>query len=312
MAPSIRARWVTVRARWTTVQAKWRTARAPGPTLQIARILAQMGAALAPEADRSVSEASRDLRDLQVARTGLVTERTRSRNRSKTQGNRVLTLQTRTRLALALAADHGAGRYRSRNASPRTHRRKREMLRRVPGPWPRRRCRDPDLARRGCSGRSDLTACPRPPPPSGRPSSELGTMGRKQVGSLAGLAPHPRQSGQWKGKSFISGGRKPLRDALYMPALVAMRHNPDLKAKYTALRAAGEPAKVAIVVFVGKTAPHAVFWLASLRAPGDRQRARQGAPNVGRKGPLAKTDTHPRALPPSSMAGRRRGPLRSS
>ena len=45
-----------------------------------------------------------------------------------------------------------------------------------------------------------------------------------------------RNRGQWKGKSFISGGRKPLRDALYMPALVAMRFNPDLKAKYTALR----------------------------------------------------------------------------
>ena len=44
-----------------------------------------------------------------------------------------------------------------------------------------------------------------------------------------------------------------------MPALVAMRFNPDLKAKYTQLRAAGKPAKVAIVAFVGKTAPHAVF-----------------------------------------------------
>ena len=88
---------------------------------------------------------------------------------------------------------------------------------------------------------------------------ELGTMGRKQIGSLAGVAPHTRESGQWKGRSFICGGRKPLRDALYMPALVAMRFNPDLKAKYTQLRAAGKPAKVAIVAFVGKTAPHAVF-----------------------------------------------------
>ena len=59
---------------------------------------------------------------------------------------------------------------------------------------------------------------------------EIGALGRKQAGSLAGLVPHNRESGQWKGKSFISGGRKPLRDALYMPALVAMRFNPDLKA----------------------------------------------------------------------------------
>nr|WP_245873166.1 transposase [Albidovulum inexpectatum] len=66
------------------------------------------------------------------------------------------------------------------------------------------------------------------------------------------MVPHCRESGQWKGKSFISGGRKPLRDALYMPALVAMRFNPDLRAKYTALRAAGKPAKVALVALMRK------------------------------------------------------------
>jgi len=59
-------------------------------------------------------------------------------------------------------------------------------------------------------------------------------------------------AGQWQGKSFISGGRKPLRDALYMPALVAMRFNPDLKAKYDQLRAAGKPPKVAIVAIMRK------------------------------------------------------------
>jgi transposase len=54
------------------------------------------------------------------------------------------------------------------------------------------------------------------------------------------------------GKAFIGGGRKALRDALYMPALVAMRFNPDLKAKYESLRAAGKPAKVAIVAVMRK------------------------------------------------------------
>jgi transposase len=81
---------------------------------------------------------------------------------------------------------------------------------------------------------------------------EVGTLERKQVASLAGLAPITRQSGQWQGRSFIGGGRKPLRDALYMPALVAMRHNPDLKAKYDALRAVGKPAKAAIVAVMRK------------------------------------------------------------
>jgi transposase len=78
---------------------------------------------------------------------------------------------------------------------------------------------------------------------------EIVTLGRRQVGSLA---PYNRDSGQSKGKSFISGGRKPLRDALYMPALVAMRCNPDLKAKYSAQCAAGKPAKVAIVAVMRK------------------------------------------------------------
>jgi transposase len=81
---------------------------------------------------------------------------------------------------------------------------------------------------------------------------EIGTLERKQVASLAGLAPITRQSGQWQGKAFIGGGRKPLRDALYMPALVAMRHNPDLKAKYEHLRSTGKPAKVAIVAVMRK------------------------------------------------------------
>lgn len=76
--------------------------------------------------------------------------------------------------------------------------------------------------------------------------SELGSLDNKQAASLAGLAPVARQSGQWKGKSFIRGGRANVRQALYMPALVAARFNPDLKAKYQKLIAAGKPAKVAI------------------------------------------------------------------
>jgi hypothetical protein len=81
---------------------------------------------------------------------------------------------------------------------------------------------------------------------------EIGQLERKQVASLAGLAPFTRSSGTWVGKSFIKGGRTQLRQALYMPALIASRFNPDLKAKYTALRAAGKPAKVALVALMRK------------------------------------------------------------
>jgi transposase len=65
---------------------------------------------------------------------------------------------------------------------------------------------------------------------------ELGTLEGKQAASLAGLAPISRQSGKWQGKERIQGGRAFLRRAIYMPALVATRYNPDLKAKYDQLK----------------------------------------------------------------------------
>jgi transposase len=55
---------------------------------------------------------------------------------------------------------------------------------------------------------------------------ELGRLGRKEIAALAGLAPWTRQSGKWKGKSFIGGGRPCVRAALFMGVLVAARYNP--------------------------------------------------------------------------------------
>ncbi len=81
---------------------------------------------------------------------------------------------------------------------------------------------------------------------------ELGTMDNKCVASLAGLAPIARDSGQHSGKRFIRAGRAHLRQALYMPALVAIRFNADMKNKYHALLAAGKPPKVAITAVMRK------------------------------------------------------------
>ena len=81
---------------------------------------------------------------------------------------------------------------------------------------------------------------------------ELGCLDPRQAASLAGLAPMTRQSGQWRGKTFIRGGRAALRQAVYMPALVATRFNPDFKEKYRALREAGKPPKVAITAIMRK------------------------------------------------------------
>jgi transposase len=81
---------------------------------------------------------------------------------------------------------------------------------------------------------------------------ELGTLNRRQVAALAGLAPHPRDSGQWHGRRSIGGGRAQVRRALYMAALVASRANSQLKGFYQRLRAAGKPAKVALTAVMRK------------------------------------------------------------
>ncbi|PZU82002.1 MAG: IS110 family transposase, partial [Shinella sp.] len=81
---------------------------------------------------------------------------------------------------------------------------------------------------------------------------ELGELDEKAAGKLAGLAPSDRQSGRWTGRAFIIGGRAIVRQALYMPALVATRFNPDLKVKYHTLRKAGKPPKVAITAIMRK------------------------------------------------------------
>jgi transposase len=81
---------------------------------------------------------------------------------------------------------------------------------------------------------------------------ELGAIENKCAASLAGLAPVARDSGQHSGKRFIRAGRAHLRQALYMPALVAIRFNADMKAKYQALIAVGKPPKVAITAIMRK------------------------------------------------------------
>ena len=82
--------------------------------------------------------------------------------------------------------------------------------------------------------------------------SELGAMDNKCAASLAGLAPVARDSGQHSGKRFIRAGRAHLRQALYMSALVAIRFNADMKAKYQALVATGKPPKVSITAVMRK------------------------------------------------------------
>lgn len=81
---------------------------------------------------------------------------------------------------------------------------------------------------------------------------ELGTLNRKQIAALAGVAPLARDSGALRGRRTIWGGRAPLRTVLYMATLTATRHNPVIAAFYQRLRAAGKLKKVALVACMRK------------------------------------------------------------
>ena len=194
-----------------------------------ARMLAVMGAAFSLPPQSQISGNQRDLKELHIARLALLKDRTRTLNRQRTLTLALLKRQAKARLkqlGTQITEIDAAIEDLLQNSSETA---------RATGII----CSIPGLSR--ISAAALLIEMP-----------ELGTLNKKQVASLAGLAPVTRQSGQWRGKSFIGGGRKLLRDALYMPALVAMRHNPDLKTKYTALIAAGKPAKVALVALMRK------------------------------------------------------------
>lgn len=192
-------------------------------------MLARMGALLGLEARPVRSAILNDLKDLHMAREALVKNRTAAKNRTKN-------------LTLAILRRHNGEQLRQIGRQMAAIEAEIRALIRA----------DPDLARRfdilvSIPGVSVVTAfaliIDMP---------ELGTLENGQAASLAGLAPVARQSGQWTGRAFIRGGRANVRQALYMPALVALRFNPDLKARYEQLRADGKPPKVAITAIMRK------------------------------------------------------------
>ncbi len=192
-------------------------------------LLAKMGTLLSLHARPLPHESLRELKELHVAREALVKDRTAAKNRAKA-------------LMLPVLKRHNAERLKQIERQLGAI--EAEIMERIQA--------DPDLTRRfsiltSIPGISSLTAfaliIEMP---------ELGTLEAGQAASLAGLAPVPRQSGRWTGRAFIRGGRASLRQALYMPAMVAARFNPDLKAKYDQLINAGKPAKVAITAIMRK------------------------------------------------------------
>jgi len=194
-----------------------------------AAMLARMGTALLPPRTPPVDERLADLKDLHTARRALVKDRTAARNRQKIARLPLIRRQLDRRLkqieAQIQAIDHAIDQQIQR---------------------------DPDLVQRAeilrsIPGISNITAAILI-----AEMPELGSLEARQAASLAGLAPATRQSGTWQGKAHIRGGRANLRQALYMPALVATRFNADLKAKYQGMIKAGKPQKVALTAIMRK------------------------------------------------------------
>lgn len=81
---------------------------------------------------------------------------------------------------------------------------------------------------------------------------EIGKLDRRKIAALVGVAPITRSSGSSLNAASITGGRKALRDILFMAALSASSHNPTFKAFYDRLRADGKPHKLALVAVIRK------------------------------------------------------------
>ncbi len=103
---------------------------------------------------------------------------------------------------------------------------------------------------------------------------ELGSLDRRRIAALVGVAPMNRDSGQMRGQRTIWGGRADVRRTLYMATLTAVRHNPILNAFYQRLLAAGKRKKVALVAAMRKLltilnaiAKHRSTWIPSLPLP---------------------------------------------
>ena len=204
-----------------------RFAEAMGQQAKTDPVDAAMLAAMASAMDlrRAVARtaALAGLRELVLARGQFVKDRTAAQNRLGEASQRLVRTEAKRRLTQARrqvkAVD--AEIRKALGADPELARRA-EVLRSVPGiSWACAACLIAEIP-------------------------ELGSLGHKAAACLVGLAPFANQSGARDGKRSIRAGRARPRSALYMPALVAAKHNPDLRAKFERLRAAGKPHKVAL------------------------------------------------------------------
>lgn len=194
-----------------------------------AAVIAQFIKATTPVIRPLPDEATRMLADLVTRRRQIIAMIVAERLRFKRASNKRL-IKSITRLLTALQkelTDLESGIDEAIKASP-VWKAKEDLLASIPGIGP-------------ATARTLIAELP-----------ELGTLDRRQIAALVGLAPWTRQSGKWHGKSAIGGGRAQVRSALYMAALVASRYNPVLKAAYQRLLCAGKAKKVALIAVARK------------------------------------------------------------
>ena len=193
-----------------------------------AGMLARYGAALQPEVRQLPDEQTRELRGLVVRRRQVVKMLTEERNHLaqatpwvRTQAKRLMGVLQR-QLA---AVDRELVRMIQERREWRT---RYKLLCSVPGIGP--------------VTASLLVAA----------LAELGKLNRKQIAALVGVAPHNRDSGSYRGKRSVWGGRAAVRTGLYMATLVATQRNAVIKAFYARLCGAGKPKKVALTACMRK------------------------------------------------------------
>ncbi len=194
-----------------------------------AAMLARMGSLLELQADKPKSEMLHNLKGMATARQALIKDRTAAKARLATAAYPLLRKQATLRLRQVerdIAQIDAT--IETIITSDKTLSEKAEILISIPG-----------IAK--VTAFAMLIEMP-----------ELGSLSGKQAASLAGLAPISRQSGKWQGKERIQGGRACLRRAIYLPAVVATRFNPDMKAKYHELIAKGKCKKLAITAVMRK------------------------------------------------------------
>jgi len=193
-----------------------------------AEVLALFGEAVKPEIRALPDPALRELQRIMARRRQLIEMLTAEKNRrARAEGAVLDDIEAHVAWLQQRLKDLDKGLGATIKSSP-VWREKENLLRSVPGIGP-------------MVASSLLAELP-----------ELGKLNRRQIATLVGVAPLNHDSGKFRGRRAIWGGRKHVRTALYMAALVAARRNPVIRSFYERLRASGKVAKVALTACMRK------------------------------------------------------------